>query len=270
MQAEQASTAESEKARTPTGRGRPAESSMEPRDLVEELERSPELPEGEEERFSGYGVMAAPFRSGDILAMRRFPASSLGGGYTSVWYKAPDGSWTFWSDRDPLQACPRFFGSAITRAEVAPIDVRWEGARAFVVEIADAGLRWEVELGSAPATRMLNSLGSRLSDRLWRNKAMLSAMQWFAGELLQAGRLGLSGIAPNGQQFIANPMRLWTIPRSRATLGQRQFHDLGPVPEQAHLGDFWIPQRGLFAIGRAFFEPANPAKHRIVAQLTAP
>ena len=23
------------------------------------------------------------------------------------------------------------------------------------------------------------------------------------------------------------------------------------------LGDFWIPQRGVFAIGRAFFEPAG-------------
>jgi hypothetical protein len=25
---------------------------------------------------------------------------------------------------------------------------------------------------------------------------------------------------------------------------------------------FWIPQRGLFVIGQAFFEPFDPARHR--------
>jgi hypothetical protein len=32
---------------------------------------------------------------------------------------------------------------------------------------------------------------------------------------------------------------------------------MGPASEQAHLRDFFIPQRPVFAIGRAFFtEPA--------------
>ena len=39
--------------------------------LARRLERYPELPSGDEERFVGYGVMAAPFQSGDLLAMRR-------------------------------------------------------------------------------------------------------------------------------------------------------------------------------------------------------
>jgi hypothetical protein len=47
-----------------------------PRELVSELEASPRLPSGTNERFAGYGVMGSPFRSGHLLALRRFPASS--------------------------------------------------------------------------------------------------------------------------------------------------------------------------------------------------
>jgi len=34
-----------------------------------------------------------------------------------------------------------------------------------------------------------------------------------------------------------------------------------PQGPQTHLGDFWIPQRGVFALGRSFFEPFDPARH---------
>jgi hypothetical protein len=51
----------------------------EPKELVDRLEQgAAQLPSGNEERFAGYGVMGVPFTSGDLLAMRRFPASSLG------------------------------------------------------------------------------------------------------------------------------------------------------------------------------------------------
>ena len=75
--------------------------------LVEDLERTAQLPTGSEERFAGYGVMSLPFRSGHILALRRFPASSVGPGYTSVWHRAPDGPWTFYTDLAPLKTCNR-------------------------------------------------------------------------------------------------------------------------------------------------------------------
>jgi hypothetical protein len=53
------------------------------------------LPAGGGERFAGYGVMGLPFRSGHVLAMRRFPASSIGPACTSVWHRSPDGRWVF-------------------------------------------------------------------------------------------------------------------------------------------------------------------------------
>src|SRR3712207_8448539 len=72
-----------------------------PKELVDRLEQGAELPSGDEERFAGYGVMGVPFTSGDLLAMRRFPASSLGRGYTSVWHRDPRGRWAFYSDVPP-------------------------------------------------------------------------------------------------------------------------------------------------------------------------
>lgn len=46
--------------------------------LTAEIELRPELPSGGDERFAGFGVMGLPFASGHVLAMRRFPASSIG------------------------------------------------------------------------------------------------------------------------------------------------------------------------------------------------
>ncbi len=37
------------------------------------------------------------------------------------------------------------------------------------------------------------------------------------------------------------------------------------MPQQAALGDFMIPQRGLLAFGMAFFEPFDAARHLSVA-----
>jgi hypothetical protein len=100
------------------------------------LEQGAELPSGDEERFAGYGVMGVPFTSGDLLATRRFPASSLGQGYTSVWHRDPQARWTFYSDVAPQLPCPRYFGSAVGQTVVREIEIttpyrtavaRWQG-----------------------------------------------------------------------------------------------------------------------------------------------
>ncbi len=77
---------------------------IEPRQVIEHVEASASLPPGSNERFNGYGVMGLPFKSGHILALRRFPASSIGPGYTSVWHRTPAGDWEFYSNVPPTQA----------------------------------------------------------------------------------------------------------------------------------------------------------------------
>ena len=236
----------------------------EPRELVDRLEQGAELPSGNEERFAGYGVMGVPFTSGDLLAMRRFPASSLGQGYTSVWHRDSQGRWTFYSDVPPQLACPRYFGSAVDEAVVREIEITWSSPRDFTVSIKeDFGLDWHLSLAEAPATRLLNAAGGMLPDALWRKEAVLKPMGKAASLMLKAGRLGLTGQAPNHQRFIANPMLLWMIQSSTARIGNQDLGSVSPLPVQARLGDFWIPQCGLFAIGRAFFEPLDPARHAL-------
>ena len=101
----------------------------EPRDWAERLERRPELPPGNVERFAGYGVMSLPFASGHVLALRRFPVSSIGPAFTSVWHRSPDGEWTFYADLPPGQCCPRYFGGSKVQAIVAPIHLAWTWCR---------------------------------------------------------------------------------------------------------------------------------------------
>ncbi len=226
-----------------------------PRDLVEKIERQPVLPRGSAERFSGYGVMGLPFRSGHLLAMRRIPASSVGPGYTSVWHRDPQGRWTFYSTVEPRLACNRYFGRAISEAVVCDIQVAWVGPRELRIVAGERTLDWRLKLAPTLATRALNGIGGLLPASLWQSPLVLSAMGFAAGCALRAGRVGLVGRAPNGQWFLANPRLVWTIPESTAVLEGTDLGPLGPLAEQARLGDFWLPQRGVFAIGLAYFEP---------------
>lgn len=79
-------------------------------------EQSATLGPGTDERFSGYGVMGLSFSSGHVLAMRRFPVTSVGPGYTSVWLRRPTGSWTIYADAPPAVSCARYFGAALKAA----------------------------------------------------------------------------------------------------------------------------------------------------------
>jgi len=238
---------------------------MEPRDYAERIERTRELPPGTEERFQGYGVMGLPFASGHVLAMRRFPASSVGPGYTSVWHRDPAGAWTFYSDAPPLQTCTRYFGSGVERAVECPIELAWPGPRTLQIGIESAALTWELELAPTFATHLLNGMARLMPGRMWKDPRVLSMMAAMAGPALGAGRLGMHGRAPNQQRFIANPLVVWAIPRASARIAATDLGPPGPLAQQARLGDFWIPQRGLFVIGRTFFEPFDAVRHLEVA-----
>jgi hypothetical protein len=233
---------------------------MEPRDLAMQAEAAA-LPSGTDERFNGWGIMGLPFRSGHVLGLRRFPASSVGPGYTSLWHRTPQGAWTFFGDTPPMQSCTRYFGSAVETFIQTPIAIEWPARRSMRITIPAAGLEWTSRLSPTPVTRAMNALGSMMPDPMWRNTFVLDMMAAVAGVALRAGKLRMRGRAPNGQSFIANPLRIWTIPDADASLRSEKFGPVGSLAEQAWLGDFAIPQRGMFAIGRAFFEPFDEVRH---------
>jgi hypothetical protein len=234
----------------------------EPRTVVERLEQGITLPAGPSERFSGYGVIGLPFASGHVLGLRRFPASSVGRGYTSVWHRDPGGRWTFYLDAPPQQACPRYFGSAIAEALVCAIDVRWSGAHRFTITILDdVDLWWDVELAGTAATRLVNAVSGALPESLVRDARFLKVMGSAAGVMLRAGHVGFAGRAPNRQLFVNSPRLIWSVRASTASLKREALGCIGPLDRQARLGDFWIPQRGIFTVGDTSFEPFDDARH---------
>ena len=225
----------------------------EPAELVAGVERDAELPPGAAERFSGYGVMGFPFRSGHVLGLRRFPASSIGPGYRAVWHRDPAGRWTFYQDQPAGLACTRYFGAGVDEVREGPIRIEWTGPHSLEVHAGDGALEWEVGLESTPMTHLFNAVSSLLPARAWRSRPVLVAMSRVAGPALRAGHVRLTGLTPNGQRFEANPLRIWVAGAGRARLEGLDLGEPGPAPEQAALGDFAIPQRGLFILGRAYF-----------------
>ena len=224
------------------------------RDVLGRAERELRLPGGGGERFSGYGVMGLPFESGHVLALRRCTVSSLGPGYTSVWHRDPAGRWTFYADVSPDVSCARYFGREVERNVLAPIDLEWTGGRDLHVRVRGA-LDWHVALAASPATRAFTCLARGLPEAAWRSPAVLRLAGTTARHVLRTGRLNLLGTAPNGQRFVATPRRLWLIASSRATIGGVDAGRPSPLATQASMRDFHLPQRGLFVLASARFDP---------------
>jgi hypothetical protein len=221
-----------------------------PRDLVAALEARPALPaHGDADRFAGYGVLGVYFSSGDVLALRRFPATSVGPGYVSVWHRDRTGTWVFYQDTLPHQGCTRYFSEGIDAAYVSPIRLVWAAAFSFTVIVSHGrGLEWRVDLAASRGARLLGAVTARLPRRLWQSRAALRGFGVVAGVALRAGRLRLEGSTPNTYRFLAHPVSLWRVSSSRAVIGGRATGEAIEPAEQVRLGDFWVPARGLFAL----------------------
>jgi hypothetical protein len=234
------------------------EAKRHPRDLALWTEQNAVLPDSSWERFRGYGIMGLPFDSGHVLALRRFAASSLGPGYASVWHRTPTGRWTFYADVEPAVSCARYFSVAVAEAIKTEVVVEWTGAHQLVVSVPAAPLEWTVDLETTWRSQLMNAVARVLPERLWRSPRTLTAMGGAASWLLDVGPVGLWGLASNGHRFIANPRRIWMVAASDATLRGESLGTPEPLPDQASLRDFRIPQRGIFALGDALFKyPTN-------------
>jgi hypothetical protein len=231
-----------------------------PAELACEVEENPTLPPGSDDRVSGYGVMGLPFSSGHVLGLRRWTASSVGDGFTSIWHRSPEGRWTFHESAPSEVACTRYFGADVERARVVPIDIQWEDPSRLRITTEDSVVDWTVQIGSSLVTRAMSAVGSSLPLAVWRSGPILKAMGHVAGWALRAGTLKLTGSTSNRQLFDANPTRIWYVTESRAHVDGEDLGPIGPLAEQAHLADFYFPQRGIFAIGRVFVTPKARAE----------
>src|ERR1700692_2648702 len=87
---------------------------MEPRQLIQRIEGIASLPSGSSKRFAGYAVIGLPFRSGQVLALRRLPASSQVPSYTSVWHRTAH-----------EQSCSRYVGGQVEENVHAQVRIEW-------------------------------------------------------------------------------------------------------------------------------------------------
>lgn len=225
-----------------------------PRHAVEAVQAHPILPDGHDERFVGYGVMGVPFASGHYLALRDFVATSVGPAYRAIWHRDPQGRWTIHTTGAPELTCPRYFGSVAATSQVPSISVSWRDDHTLDVALGDQ-LRWRIELGATPATRVMTTMGGMLPDAGWNSRAVLAAMEPMARTMIRTGRIRLHGATPNGPRFKAAPLQVWRLTDTAAAFHGEDLGEPAPLERQARLGDFWLPQRGIFFVGRARFTP---------------
>jgi hypothetical protein len=212
---------------------------------------------GDGERFAGSGVMGLAFASGHYLALRDMTASSIGPAYRTVWHRDPAGAWTIFTTTDPELSCPRYFGAACSQIErVEVIDVTWTGDCRLRVRMGDR-FDWQVDVGTTLSTRLMSRMGCAIPARAWRSDTLLGAIGPLARPVLRCGRVRLRGQTPNQQHFRAAPARVWPVIDSSAVLDGVDLGRPGPLDHQSRLGDFWMPQRGIFFLGTAEFEPSD-------------
>lgn len=228
----------------------------------------PRLPEGDDERFTGFGVLGLAFRGGDYLALRVMTATSIGPGYRAVWHRTPAGSWHMFTTTDPAHSCPRYFSSEASYERVAAIDLRWRDAARLEVRIPGV-LTWAIAMQATPATQAMSALGTALPSAARRSVPLLAAMGPMSRPMLRIGRMRMVGAAPNRQRFLVVPTRVWRISGSSAALRGTDLGPIGGLDRQTRLGSFWMPQRGLFYVGDARFSTFDPARHAPVGDLAS-
>ena len=236
-----------------------------PRTVATGIEIRPVLPAGNEERFVGYGVMAQPFASGHLLALRRFPATSVGPAYTSIWHRDPELNWTFRITGKPMECCNRYFGSIVDETMRVAIDLQWVSPNQLTISTADGQIQWSVALAPSPTTRVLSRTAGLIPDVLWRQPFMPAMTGAMAGSMLRVGRMKMHGAVPNGQEFRMNPPQVWSVSGTQATVNGVDLGPAGPLRLQDNLADFWLPQRGLFYAGSVLFERYTEERHRLVS-----
>lgn len=233
-----------------------------PAAVVAALNERPELPDGDDERFAGFGIMGLPFASGHYLGLRQFPAATFAPAYASVWHRDPEGRWTFYATTPGEQSCARYFSSSTSNDAVqCDIDVTWPSPWSVSISIPGL-LDWTVDLGETRATRLMTGVGARMPEWAWTNPRALATVSRAAGRVLGVGEMRLAGTASNGQTFMVAPRRVWSVTGTRAVLRSTDLGESAPLAIQAKLGDFRLPQRGIAVIANGHFESFDPKRHR--------
>jgi hypothetical protein len=242
---------------------------MTPRSRALRLEQRRVLPHAIGECFGGYGLMGLAFESGDVLAMRRVTASSVGPPYIAVWHRDPRGDWVFYTNIDPVRACPRYFGPALHDARTDDLGIRWPGPYEVVISARRARLQLALRLRTRGVTRLVSGASRLVPRPAWAVPSIARGLGRGAAALLDVGNIALHGTTPSGHHFTLRPDALWHVAAAAAVLGGRDLGGCVRLQEPLMLGDFQIPSRGLFVTGSTVFRlPASAEGADVTTQRT--
>ena len=182
-------------------------------DLARELEsielRVGTSPWPDHEYLRGYAAMVVPFSSGHMLGLRVWPENNFAP-YVSVWHRTPEGDWSMFNDGPSLETtCPRWWGPAIRRAELARISVAWTGPDELRVEMEDPPLEWTMSMTETPLLKAMNAVCAPLPLWTWKPSGLLRARELMAKKLLGMGDMRLSFMMPSGHAAVIMPERIF-------------------------------------------------------------
>lgn len=224
-----------------------------PQAAAEATERLARLPDGTDERFVGYGVIGLTWSSGHVLGLRRWPASSIGPAYTSIWHRTPNGQWQLYSDAKEQQSCSRYISRMVSASRVSPIRLTWLTPHRLLITVDAEGLVWELAFHSTLATLALGIARAWMSETVAASDAMLRAFELAAPLTLGTGQVKLRGLMPNGQRFRVVPKLMWKVSESTASIRGESLGRPARLHETVRLGDFIVPQSGVLAFATSRF-----------------
>jgi hypothetical protein len=214
------------------------------------------------EHSKGYAVMILPFSSGHMLGLRVFPENDFAP-YKSVWHLSPQDDWSIYNDGPSFSTtCPRWWGSALKRAELSHISLNWVEDNSLEVVLQDPPLKWFMEMTAPPFLQILNALSTSLPLWTWKKSAFLRIREWIAKYVFDMGDLRFSFMTPEGQNAIIMPEQIFFIKTSEAEL---EGVDLGkPVSLEKNpdIGGVPLPTRPSFIVGQAHGTIVDPDEYR--------
>lgn len=211
--------------------------------------RSP-LPGREHQHW--WGIIAYPFNSGHVLALRVSPENDFTP-FTSVWHRSPDGEWSIYVDGPRLDtACPRYWGAATEHVQLTDISVEWTGPQELLVEMAAPQLRWTASMDSGPTVRAANAVSRRLPESVLRSRPVVRIVERMSDHLFDLGDVTLATPVPNGQDAIALTRRLFPIADGSAQLDGDDLGKPATGSDNPTFGEARLPARPIFTIGRAY------------------
>jgi len=214
------------------------------------------------EHVRGYAVMALPLSSGHVLGLRVWPENDFAP-FVSIWHRTPEGDWSMFSDAPLLEAtCPRYWGPAVRKAQLARIHLSWTGPNELRVEMENPHLVWTVSMAAPPLLRVLNAVSALLPLWSWKPAPLLRMREWMARRLLGMGDIRLSFDMPSGQAAVIMPERIFFIDASKAVLDGQDLGGPVRLKENPTIGGIPMPARSIFAIGQAHMRIRDQEEYR--------